>query len=314
MPDTLPIHSISTSWSHDPIFESKKNALKRRLQRELDVERIFAALDADPNTTGAGVGFIDHEFTVVSLREFEPVCRKYPINLILREPPRGMNADKYASELKSSRNDSRKTGELINMGLSCGAAVLSWIVVLGSGAAIPITGGTSSAVTYLGYAAASASTLQCANGVVRSSSSSETLDYLDSKDWYNTASTALDIISLGGAAAAGATTIKMVQTLRATTSKSVIEILKGLSRAERKRLTMEIHRLNHPGISQSMLKVVTNSGQLTKRYSSQAIVNAVSLNLKDAIGASLSITGSGYGGTIKNLAVGIYEVLDAEDR
>ncbi|NMH66500.1 hypothetical protein [Shewanella salipaludis] len=308
---------MSHALLRSPLQANKEKLLKLRLQNELNTARIFKALDADPNTAGAGVVFIDHEFTAITLRPFEPICRKYPIRLILREPPRHVSAVNYANELKASRRESKLTGELLNTGLSCGAAVLSWVVVAGATAAIPITGGASTAVTYLGVAAATASGLQCFNGFGRTVAEAvnpESLDWLDKQEWYNAANTALDIISLGGAAAAGATTIKMVQTLRKTTSKSLTEILKGLSRAERKRLTQEIQRLNQPGISQSVLKTLTNSGQLTTRYSSQALVNAVSLNIKDAVGASLSITGSAYGGTIKNLAVGIYEELGADVR
>ncbi|MCS6236859.1 hypothetical protein G3495_17365 [Shewanella baltica] len=308
---------MSNALLSSPFQANKEKLLTLRLQNELNTTRIFKALDADPNTIGAGVVFIDHEFTVVTLRSFEPICRKLPIRLILREPPRHVSTVNYASELKASRRESKLTGELLNTGLSCGAAVLSWIVVLGATTAIPITGGASTAVTYLGVAAATASSLQCLNGAVRSIAEArypEDLDWLEEQEWYNAANTALDIISLGGAAAAGATTIKMVQTLRKTTSKSLTEILKGLSRADRKRLTLEIQRLNQPGISQSVLKTLTNSGKLTTRYSSQALVNAISLNIKDAVGASLSISGSAYGGTIKNLAVGIYEELSVDVR
>ncbi|MPW28122.1 hypothetical protein F9L16_03810 [Agarivorans sp. B2Z047] len=308
---------MASALLKSPLQQHKEELLRQRLKTELNSQRIFKALDSDPNTTGAGVVFIDSEFTIVTLRKFEPNCRIHPIRLILREPPKLVSATNFASELKTSRRESKLTGELINTGLSCGAAVLSWVVVLGSTAAIPISGGTSSAVTYLGYAAGIASGAQCLNGLGRSVTevaSPESLDWLDSQEWYAAANTTLDVISLGGAVAAGATTIKMVQTLRLTTSKSLLEILKGLTRSERKRLTMEIQRLNLPGVSKSALKALTNSGKLTKRYSSQALVNAVSLNVKDAVGASLSVTGSAYGGTLKSLAIGIYEELGPDVR
>jgi len=155
--------AMSTVLLRSPLQANKEKLLKQRLQNELNTTRIFKALDSDPNTTGAGVVFIDHEFTVITLRPFEPICRKNPIRLILREPPRHVSTVNYANELKASRRDSKLSGELLNTGLSCGAAVLSWIVVTGATVAIPITGGASTAVTYLGIAAASASGLQCLN-------------------------------------------------------------------------------------------------------------------------------------------------------
>ncbi|MGF1727485.1 hypothetical protein [Photobacterium nomapromontoriensis] len=308
---------MSSALLRFPSQINREKQLKQRLQYELNTRRIFQALDSDPNTRGAGVVFIDNEFTVTTLRPFEANSRKLPIRLILREPPLQMSAVQFASELKASRRESKLTQELVNTGLSCGAAVLSWVVVAGASAAIPITGGGSTAVTYLGVAAGVASGLQCLNGLARTGAEikyPEELDKLDDQEWYSAANTALDVISLGGAAAAGATTIKMVKTLKITTGKSLAEILKGLSRSERKRLTLEIHRLNQPVISQRVLKTLSNSGKLTKRYSSQALVNAVSLNVKDAVGASLSIAGSSYGGTLKTLAIGIYEELDKNDR
>lgn len=295
----------------------KEQQLKSRLQEQLDTTKIFKSLDSDPNTVGAGVIFIDHELTVVTLRNFKPNCRKHPIRLILREPPKKMSVTKYASELKASRRESKLLGEIINTGLSYGAAVISWVVVSGSSLAIPITAGASSTVTYLSTSAGIATGLQCLNSGTRLLGeifTPNTVDWLDSREWYQAANTALDVISLGGAGAAGATTIKMVQTLRLTTSKSLKEILKGLSRAERKRLTQEIHRLNHPGVSQATLKILSKNGQLTKRYSSQAITNTISLNVKDAVGASLSISGSTYDGSIKTLAIAIYEELGNNDR
>ncbi|WP_028771456.1 hypothetical protein [Shewanella waksmanii] len=308
---------MSATFLRSPLQEHKEQSLKIRLKNQLNVANIFKALDSDPKTTGAGVVFIDHEFTVVTLRPFVPICRKDPIRLILREPPKQISASNYANELKTSRRESKLTGELLNTGLSCSAAVLSWIVIYGSAVAIPLTGGASTVVTYLGGAAAVASLGQCFNGIARSfteANSPETLDKIDEKEWYQAAVKALDVISLGGAAAAGATTIKMIKTINLTTSKSILQVLKGLSRPERKRLTMEIQRLNSPGISAQTMKALTNSGKLTGRYSSQALVNAISLNLKNAISASLSVTGSSFDGSLKNIAVGIYEEISSYER
>ncbi|WP_394203081.1 hypothetical protein [Shewanella waksmanii] len=308
---------MSATFLRSPLQEYREQSLKIRLKNQLNIADIFKALDSDPNTTGAGVVFIDHEFTVVTLRPFVPICRKDPIRLILREPPKQLSPANYASELKTSRRESKLTGELINTGLSCTAAVLSWIVVAGATTAIPLTGGASTIVTYLGNAAAVASGLQCINGLGRITlepTNPQQLDWLDNQEWYQAITTSLDIISLGGAVSAGATTIKMVQTLRVTTSKPLPAILKGLSRPERRRLTLEIQRLNHPGIGTQTLKALTNSGKLTKRYGSQAIINAVSLNLKNAVSASLSVTGSTFDGSIKTIAIGIYEDLSENDR
>jgi len=179
--------------------------------------------------------------------------------------------------------------------------------VIGSGAAIPLSGGTSTAITYLAVAASTASTAQCLNGIARTTIEAvapKYNDYLDSKEWYKDITLALDVISLAGAA-----TLKTVKVLSANSNKSIPSILTGLSRAERKRLTQDVIRLNTPGISNKLLKSMVKSGHFPSRYSNLEITRALTLQLKDAIGASMSFAGSGLSGTVNSLAVGIYEEL-----
>ena len=120
---------------------------------------------------------------------------------------------------------------------------------------------------------------------------------------------ALDVISLAGAASSYTATVKIVFTLRNATHKSFLEILKGLNRTERKRLTEEIIRINHPGISNGVLKQLVRKKSWPTRYSTVEINQTTTLQLKDALGATLSITGSVYSGAINSIAVGIYEEM-----
>lgn len=204
-------------------------------------------------------------------------------------------------------------GEALGAGLSCGAAILSWVVVFGSAGAIPLTGGMSTAVTVLGYSAAAASTAQCLNGVGRIAlevAAPSQKDYLDSQEWYQSASTALDVISLAGAGAAGAATLRSLKILKSASAKSSTELLKGLSRAERKRLTEEIIRANHPQVSGKMLKSMIAAGMYPKRFANSQITYALGLQLKDALGASLSFLGSASSGSVRALAVGVYSQVE----
>lgn len=307
----------STAFAINPLQRFNEQRARQRIEWQVNLPQLFTAIDQIPAATGAGVIFIDHEFNMVQLRPFSPVCRRYPLQIILREPPRYLSAQNHALDLKTSRRESKLVGELVGTALSCSAAVLGWIVVASSTTAIPITGGTSAAITYLGYAAATASSAQCMVGLIRTPTevwAPERLDSLDSEAWYQSMMTTLDIISLGGAAAAGATTIRMVHTLRRTTGKSTREVLNGLSRQERKRLTDEVNRLNHPGTSAARLRELTRSGALPKRYSNAQLSHSIQLQLKDAIGATLSFAGSALTGTIKTLAIGFYEELGHETR
>ena len=129
---------------------------------------------------------------------------------------------------------------------------------------------------------------------------------------YTNTTLALDFISVSGAIASGFTTVKLVLTTKAATGKSFTEILKGMTRAERKRLTEEIIRVNHPGISNGALKSMVRMNVYPKRYSHIQITQALPLQIKEAIGATLSFTGSATAGTVNSIAIGIYE--GASDR
>jgi len=297
------------------IYSFKENQLKSRLSYSINQKKLFQDIDNIPELYGAAVIYIDSHYTITELRPFDSSCRLSPIKVVLREPPQLLNQKQFALHLKGSQGNTRESklvGELAGTVLSCGAAVLGWFVVMGSGAAIPITGGTSSAITYLAIAASTASTAQCLNGGFRSRNEvyNPTLnDALDSDEWYQNISSAVDLISLAGAAAAGAAALKTMKLLMANSSKSSLDILKGLSRAERKRLTEDIIRLNHPGVSNKILKQMVRSGQFPKSYSGIQFTQALKLQLKDAVGASMSFTGSALSGNVNSLAIGIYEEL-----
>ncbi|WP_282166974.1 hypothetical protein [Shewanella japonica] len=289
-----------------------ENQLSSRLNAEIDFKTLFARIDVIQGLTGAGVVYIDSKFNIVELRKFEAICQINPIKIILREPPAQMNQSSFAAHLKGSQGnirESRLVSEVAGTVLSCGAAVIGWTVVLGSSAAVPLTGGTSAAITYLAVGASAASSAQCFNGMVRTYGEikdPELNNYLDTQEWYTNASTALDLVSLAGAGAAAVATIKTIKVMQLSTTKSTIEILKGLSRPERKRVNQEIARLNLPGASSRLIKSLNRKG-LIKKYSGIQITNSFRLQLKDAIGASLSFSGSALSGTIKTLAVGVYE-------
>ncbi|EIV8505661.1 hypothetical protein V4F55_002686 [Vibrio parahaemolyticus] len=293
----------------------KEQQLRSRIEHSVNLKQLFKVIDSRPETSGAGVIYIANDSTIISIRKFNSNCRINPISIILKEPSSPMSADTYAKELKSSNRESKLVGEIVGMGLSCAAAVLGWLVVFGSTVAIPISGGTSAAVTYLGTSAALASTIQCGIGVTRVSLEKyapEELDDLDSEEWYQSTSKALDYISLAGVGASGAATIKTVANLRSVSGKSMIESLKTLNRHERARLTKEIARQNIPNFSSKAYKKLIRTGQVKRRYSPSEINNAVKIQLKDAIGATLSFTGSATSGNVRAIAVGIYEEMKFE--
>lgn len=181
-------------------------------------------------------------------------------------------------------------------------------MILGSGIAIPFTGGTSAALTYLGYAAATASAVQCANGSLRSYAeikNPQLNDWLDSKEWYTNTAMAVDAVSLAGVGASTVMLARIGQTLKSASSRSTIEVLKGMTRAERKRLTQEIIKLNHPGVSGKVMKSLIAGGKYPKRYTQGQISQALTLKVQEAVGASISFIGSASSGIVKSIFAGV---------
>ena len=55
---------MSNALLSSPFHANKEKLLTLRLQNELNTTRLYKALDASPNTIGAGVFFIDHEYSL----------------------------------------------------------------------------------------------------------------------------------------------------------------------------------------------------------------------------------------------------------
>ncbi len=269
----------------------------------INKEKLISTIDKVPKLAGAKIVFFDgirfHE-----LRPHAPVCQASKLTVVVKPVAKTDQVVGQNSEITKQDKD-RFYSELVSAGLSCGAAVLSWFVVVGSSVAIPVSGGTSTAITLLSYGAATASSLQCMNSGYRLYNETDFGDasrneWLDSQDWYQSTLTVLDVVSVAGGIASAGATIKTVINLQRSTGKGALEVLKGLTRQERKKLTEELIRAQNPGISNKTLKMMVNAGKYPKRFSNFEVSSAIRYQLKDAIGASLSFAGSATGGVIRD--------------
>ena len=286
---------------------------RQRLESQINLPRLFAAIDADPAIVGAGVVYIDADFNVITLREFQPICSIAPKRVILREAQKYIAPAQFAQQVQDNPRESRLVGEAVNTTLSCAGAVIGWIVVLSGSVAVPFTAGASSVVAAIGYTAATASTLQCvASGyrTVNEISNPAKNDELDSAQWYQYTMIALDAASLVGVGASSLTTLKLVRMNQAATGKSVREVLKGLNRQERAKLTKELLSIKDPRMSSKMLKLKQLSGEATKRFTPAQVKHATVTQIKDALGAAIGLTGSAVSGNVRTIAVGLYEEIE----
>ena len=283
---------------------------RQRIQGRINLPQMFAAIDADPRIVGAGVVYIDADYNVITLREFQPICSIRPKRVILREIKKYQTPDQYTQQLQHNPRESRVVKEAVNTTLSCAGAVIGWFVVFSGTIAAPFSGGTSLVLTYVGGAAATASSLQCGIGVmrtVREVTNPAANDALDESQWYQAASKVLDGVSLLGVGASGLTTLKYLQVHKAATGRSWLELSRTLSRQQRKALTDELLSIKHPSLTAKQIKLQQAAGTMTKRYTPTEISHATQTLMRDSLGATLGLAGSA---TVQSIAVGLYEEIE----
>lgn len=291
-------------------FLSSYYMTRQWLENSIDLRKLFAAIDADPAIVGAGVVYLDAQLRIVVLREFQPICSIAPKNVILREAPSYVGRVEFARQLANEPRDSQVAFEAVNTGLACTSAVISWLVIAGGLGLSPFTFGTTGVAAAISVVGASASTAQCWIGIrrTRNEINDPALnDAMDSDQWHQALMAGLDAASLLSAGTAAMSTIRLVNTLKKTTGKNTHQVLKGLNRQERVKLTKELLSINHPEMTRKMIKLKQLAGDMPKRYTSAEVRNGTILQMLDALGAALGVAGSVRSGNIRIIAVGLYE-------
>jgi len=148
-------------------FSVARSQARDRIENSIDVRKLFRVIDADPAIVGAGVVFIDSDFNVVTLREFQPICSVAVKRVILREAPRYMGAQEFVRALETNPRESQMVMEVTNAAFSCVGAFIAWGVVLSGTFAVPFTAGASSIVAGIAWVAAGAGAAQCFNAGLR---------------------------------------------------------------------------------------------------------------------------------------------------
>ncbi len=201
--------------------------------------------------------------------------------------------------------------ELTGVGLNCSGAVMAWGALAGEGLAAPLSGGATLALALVTWGAAIATSAQCATSIIRATdiwvNDGQWTRWLDSNEYYETTSVWLDRISLLGAVASGSAAVRAAMAIRRATGRSRTVILKGLSRAERKRLSEELIRLEKPALSNGAMKDLIRAGQFPKRLTSREVSKRLFIQLQDAVSASLAFTGSAVSGQLHTLYVHVVQ-------
>jgi hypothetical protein len=278
-------------------FSVARTQARDRIESAVDLGRLFSIIDSDPAIVGAGVVFIDSDFNVVTLREFQPICSVAVKRVILREAPTYMAAQEFARYIDSNVRESNLVMEVVGAVFACAGAYLSFQVVLGGIIAAPVTLGSSLVMSVAGAVSAVAGGLQCGIGILRVATeflNPEALDRVDSEDWYKSITRMLDGITLVAAAGSIFITLRYVIATKAATGKLFPQILRELSSRERALLSAEIHLYRKDVL------------RFPPVYTNTQIREQTFVQLKDTLAASFAIGGSLVSGNLKPLAVGVY--------
>jgi hypothetical protein len=297
-------------------FSVARSQARDRIESAVDLRKLFRVIDSDPAIVGAGVVFIDSDFNVVTLREFQPICSVAVKRVILREPPRHLGAHEFARLLETQPRESELASEAAGMVVACVGAIISWAVIGTTGMVlIPFSAGATTVVAYIGLAAALATTAQCFNGAYRTRLEAHDpfyKDELDSRAWYEATQYALDAISLVGVAVTAGVTFKLIGVAKASTGRSTRQVLGTLNRLERKNLTRELLLIKDPRITPKLLKLRQVAGDLPKRFTPVQIKQSTHIQIADCLSTIPDITGSIMSGILRAVGIGIYQAMTDE--
>jgi hypothetical protein len=288
-------------------FPSAHLTTRQWVESTIDLRKLFAAIDADPAIVGAGVVYLDAQLRVIVLREFQPICSVVPKKVILREAPSYVGRVEFARRLANEPREAQVAFEALNAGFACTSALISWLLIAGGSALSPFTFGATGVAAAISVVGASASSIQCWMGIRRTANERDDPalnDALDSDPWYQAVTAGLDAASLLGAGNAAMSTIRFVSMLKKATGKNTQQVLKGLNRQERVKLTRELLSINHPQMSRRMIKLKQMAGEMPKRYTSAQVKRGTLMQMLDALGGASSVAGSVRSGII---AVGLHE-------
>lgn len=291
-------------------FPSAHRTTRQRIESSIDLQRLFFAIDADPALIGAAVVYIDEEFSVVILREFQAICSVQTKKVVLREAPKYVGPVEFKRMLEYEPRESELIGEVLNTAVTCTGALLSWVLISSGIMFMPFTGGASAVIAFVGKAAAVASSVQCISGVVRTAYevySPQSNDELNNNAWYEAAMIVLDGVALLGVATSALSTVKAVNTVTRVSGKPLWQVLRGLSRQERVKLNNELLSIRDPRLTTKLLKLERAAGRAPKRISAAEVQQSTVNHMRDALAATASFSSSVLSGNINTLAIGIYE-------
>ena len=285
----------------------KELTLRYLLARKYDndnINALFKNIDRLPGLAGAGVIYMDRNFTLIKLRK---TSRQDKLIILVREVNQ---YDRIISLAKDSSNK-RVITAILNAGLSCTGAVLGYVAITVEGLSVPVTGGTSSILIPITTAGTLASSASCGvyTGRVINEFSGNTAynDYLDDSAAFGSVMNALDVVSLIGVTGSFKSSSNLIKQLTSKnmSKQSLFNRWKAMPRTDRKKLLIELIKVNHQNINKTQLKAILKSMNAPKVFSQARVRKAMFSELAGAIGSAFSTSSSISDGVMNNFAIAI---------
>jgi len=247
---------------------------------------------------------MDRNFTLIKLRKS---TRQDRLKILIREVNK---YDGLISIAKAAENR-RVVMAVLNAGLSCSGAVLSYVALTAEGLTVPVSGGATSLLIPITTAGALASSASCGvyTGRVINEFSGNTAynDYLDDSAAFGSVMNALDVVSLLGVTGSFKSSSNLIKQLTSNnmSKQSLFNRWKAMPRTDRKKLLIEIIKINHRDINKTQLKAILKSMNAPKVFSQARVRKAMFSELAGAIGSAFSTSSSISDGVMNNFAIAI---------
>ncbi|ADD75754.1 MULTISPECIES: hypothetical protein [Pantoea] len=272
---------------------------------DIDFTALANRLDCTRDFSQVGIIYSDgrEQWLVRPSRRYASSNQSNVSHVVITKVPT-VTSQTAAKSITDTLSKPSLANEITSTAFSCGAAVATAFLAIAAGSTVPLTAGATGVVAGIIAAGTFATVGQCINGGARllliSAGHEESVNWIDSQGWYTATCTALDLISLAGAGAGLKGIFDTYKLMRGASSARAIEWLKTLSRAERKRITQEIIRIQNPGISNSGIKAIMHMGGYPKRFPTEALQKSLQKELANAIINTSAFAGSALTGTIRN--------------
>jgi len=269
------------------------------------LKTLFKGMDSTKGLHSAGVIFGDRNLNFTELRAS---CRVDGKSIIIME--RILVGNKAEAPPKDEGPESTMGGEVAGLALSCSSAVVSWLALVGEGAAaIPTVGATVAAMPFTS-AVALASSAACGVSIGKvvnvSAGNAHYNDWIDDDPIFSGVLLFLDLVQLADVAR---TIVKLGPKLalfKGKTPKQAYTLYKNMTSVSRKQLALELLDISDGRLlkAQGAIKLALKAerqlatAQATlKTYHRMNLELLIKSGALDVIGAAITTAGSARPGS-----------------